>query len=130
MSANPKKVEHYSYDDWRSVAPTVRRMIGLRWIVEAECEFCDLRMKVSLPLMARVKGPDYVLWGATGACKRAGCPGKARFFALPPTINHWFELRGAGRHDMQWLGPGDHPDCRRVRNVTAGQSFERPRSRR
>lgn len=50
----------------------------------AVCPVCDLEIVADLSVVEAARGPDFRLWGATTACRRRWCEGKAAFFVRPP----------------------------------------------
>jgi hypothetical protein len=57
---------------------------------------CHLTMMVDLPLIAKVSGPNTVLWNRQARRKRIGCGGTVEFHAKPP------ELTVAFRPFAEW----------------------------
>jgi hypothetical protein len=49
--------------------------------VHARCERCRTRLKVDLPALIRVLGPDASLWRRRPPCRVVGCEGRAVFLA-------------------------------------------------
>jgi len=43
-----------------------------RWLVCAECELCELRIRADLKRIAGERGPGFVLWGRSTTCRCMG----------------------------------------------------------
>ncbi|WP_133149244.1 hypothetical protein [Caulobacter zeae] len=86
-------------------ALTVTEMHAKRWTVRSRCRRCGLTLKVHLPSVIRVLGPDAVLWGRTFRCQRVddgfACAGDTGYTAQ--TIRHgsWVGLRAATAREIQ-----------------------------
>jgi hypothetical protein len=63
---------------------TIRQMHRARWSLTTLCDACELRLKVSLPVIAKVLGPDAELWGRHPPCMRVRCPGRQTYHAMIP----------------------------------------------
>ncbi|WP_425992347.1 hypothetical protein [Brevundimonas sp. TWP2-3-2] len=79
-----KNLDRYTVKDWREACPTVRSIRRAGWVVTAVCSVCDLEIVADLALVEAARGPEFRLWGATTACRRRWCEGKASFFVRPP----------------------------------------------
>ncbi|WGM45217.1 hypothetical protein KOAAANKH_00078 [Brevundimonas sp. NIBR10] len=87
-----KNLDRYSIADWRAACPTVASIRRARWTVTAVCAVCDLEIIANLDAIIAAKGSDYRLWGASAACRRRWCEGKAAFFVKPPGATVEFRM--------------------------------------
>lgn len=69
-------------------AVTLAEMRGARWTVTAYCDQCQTRLYVDIEALARLLGPDYVLWGKRPRCRvwvrwnvDRRCAGRVEFVA-------------------------------------------------
>lgn len=97
MSHNGPNPDRWPVEAWRNYAPTVWDMFAGEWRVFARCDRCDLRLRVSLKTIIRVKGRNFVLWGQTQPCKNGrpepfGCGGTMYFESRPPGALQVFRL--------------------------------------
>lgn len=87
-----------SFSDFAQGVETVNDMMVRRWRVRAYCPTCQKAFKVSLGLIATLKGPRYSLWDRRAPCKLYGCAGKVHFEAIPHrTQQVWTELCSPSR---------------------------------
>lgn len=65
----------------------IGQMVRRGWDVVADCDRCRTSLHVDLVAMARLTGPDLILWGMTPRCRSwidygdGRCPGRVRFRA-------------------------------------------------
>ena len=81
-----KKIERWPAEELRRAWPTVQRMMADDWDVLAVCTTCQLTTRVDLKVIRALKGPDFVLWNTTAACKRVGCAGVVHFIGKHPKM--------------------------------------------
>ena len=86
---NPDKIP---MDEWRRFYPTVDKMIEGRWRITGRCRICELKVSVSLALIARLSGGSYSLWGTTRACPREDCSGRVQLLGKPPQKDVWVDI--------------------------------------
>jgi hypothetical protein len=63
----------------RKGCETIGAMHRAGWDVLSHCQTCGLVMRVSLPVLIRISGPDLSLWNRKERCRRIGCPGFVEF---------------------------------------------------
>ena len=51
-------------------APTIGMMAAAGWKARASCSRCDLKLHVDLAALAKLLGPNAILWGRTPRCRR------------------------------------------------------------
>lgn len=54
-------------------------MHQLGWTLQGFCRACGVRLKVSLPALIMVHGPDAVWWGRSTPCPAWECAGRLRY---------------------------------------------------
>lgn len=79
-----KNYSAYSDDDWRSASASLRQILANGWPVFADCDLCQVRLKVDLERIAQIAGGRASLWGAKPCCRCVGCPGRVTFYLSPP----------------------------------------------
>lgn len=77
----------YTDDDWRTASSSLRQVLSNGWPVYADCDLCNVRLKVDLERVAQLVGPGRSLWGAKPQCRCVGCPGRVTFYLDPPGAN-------------------------------------------
>lgn len=103
---------------WEHQFHTVADMIAAGWTVITKCETCGLMMTVDLKLVAKIAGPETVLWNRKQRCRRMGCPGHVIFMAPHPYAMN--------RTDRLWSPPPDHR-VQTIGDVAAQRRPDRPR---
>jgi len=78
---NPDRIPVAFY---RASVITVADMTHHQWDVLSKCTACGLLMQLDLALVARLSGPQTVLWNRKQRCRRIGCQGFVEFQARPP----------------------------------------------
>ena len=81
-----KKIERWPSTELRRAWPTVGAMIEADWDVLAVCITCHLATRVDLKVIRAVKGPNFVTWNMTAACKRVDCSGVVHFKGKHPKL--------------------------------------------
>lgn len=69
---------------------TVAEMAAKRWDVISKCQTCELTMQVDLALIAKVSGPETMIWNRKARCRRLHCGGFVEFRARAPGMA-WHE---------------------------------------
>lgn len=77
----------YTDDDWRSASGSLRQILTNGWPVYADCDLCDVRLKVDVERIAQIAGGQASLWGSKPHCRCVGCPGRVTFYLDPPAAN-------------------------------------------
>lgn len=79
---------------------TVGEMGARGWLVRARCQRCATVLTVRLDHVARLIGPQTILWGAEAPCRawihdgHRRCNGRVRFEAAAVDGGSWVELKG------------------------------------
>lgn len=79
-----KNYSAYSDDDWRLASSSLRQILTNGWPVYADCDLCEVRLKVDVERLAQIAGPKASLWGSKPHCRCVGCPGRVTFYLDPP----------------------------------------------
>lgn len=86
MGGNPRPGT-WGPAQWKGLGRTIGIIRREGWPVHAVCLTCGLQMTVDLARIERERGPDFVLWGKSGPCRRLRCTGKVMFMVEPPKSN-------------------------------------------
>lgn len=89
-----KNLDRLPFEAFVHHGNTVGDMIRTGWEVRSVCQGgdCAIKLRVSLPTIAKLLGEDFSLWNRTSPCKRYGCHSKAYFEGKPRGMNHFNRL--------------------------------------